>query len=154
MLKIVLVVATALTGSLAASAEPEPPATSSSAEAVASAEKSVRGIVATVRRQLAKPGEPFALLVMLRVKPGQFERVLASYALQKTQAAVNPGNLLYSVNRDTADPARIVLYEHWAGFEAFHRHETSPETLAHFARIASALEDERSLVVLTDPFAQ
>lgn len=154
MLKIALPLAMALAGSLPAAAEQDPSASSraasGAAQATASAEKSVRTIVATVRRQLADPAEPFGLLVILRVKPGQIDRVLASYALQKAQADANSGNLVYHVSGNAADPNQIVVYERWSGFDAFRRHETSPETLAHFVRVAASLENQRSLTVLLD----
>lgn len=112
MLKIALPLATAFAGCLASAAEQDPSASSPAAwgpaQATASAEESVRAIVATVRRQLADAAEPFGLLVMLRVKPGQIDPVHASYALQKAQADANSGNLLYHVSWNAADPEQIV----------------------------------------------
>ncbi len=154
MLKIALPLAMAFAGSLASAAEQDPsassPAATGPAQATASAEESVRAIVATVRRQLGDSAELFGLLVILRVRPGQIDRVLASYALQKAQADANSGNLLYHVSWNAADPEQIVVYERWSGFDAFRRHETSPDTLAHFVRVAASLENQRSLTVLLD----
>lgn len=116
--------------------------------ALAAAQGTVERIVRQVRAALPDVEVAFALVVRLRARPGVLDRVLASYAAQAEGAATNPGSLVYHVNQDPADRAALLLYEGWRNFGAFVAHETAGGTIAHFARTADWLTEERSLEVV------
>ena len=114
-----------------------------------SAEETVNAIITKVSDRLARPDEPFILMVQLQAKPGFVDAVVASYGEQARQAASNSGSIVYELNQDTDDSTRFVLYERWINLDAFIAHETADFTLEHFERVAPMLEDSRQLNVLS-----
>lgn len=113
----------------------------------AAAEATVERIVAAVQGKVADLDAPFRLVVRLRALPEHLGDVLDSYATQRAVASENRGSLVYQVSQVAGDPTALVLYEDWADLRAFVAHETSEATIAHFARVAPWLEDERSLTI-------
>lgn len=68
----------------------------------------------------------FVVFAQYRVRAG--EEALVADALRNMVAPTRdePGNLGYQVFRDPKDPSLFVLYERYAGEDAFEAHRASP----------------------------
>src|SRR5215472_8989598 len=77
---------------------------------------------------LEKAGLPVECVVIAqyRVRAGEEEKVEAALRQMVAPTRAEPGNLDYQVFRDPTDPALFVLFERYAGEEAFEAHRASP----------------------------
>ena len=78
--------------------------------------------------------EEVALIVHYQAKPGMGDEVAALLARHTAATRAEPGNLDFVALRGTEDPDAFVLYERYAGADAFKAHQASP----HFEGIAVA----------------
>jgi quinol monooxygenase YgiN len=77
--------------------------------------------------------KPMAYVVVAKwtAKPGEESAVAASLGQLIEPSRAEPGNLLYEVNRDPANPAVFLLYEQYADEAAYAAHGASPHFQEH-----------------------
>ena len=78
--------------------------------------------------------EEVALIVHYQAKPGMGDEVAALLARHTAATRAEPGNLDFVALRGTEDRDSFVLYERYAGADAFEAHTASP----HYEGIAVA----------------
>jgi quinol monooxygenase YgiN len=83
-------------------------------------------IVASIKPRLKDPDKPFTLAVHIKVKAGAGDRFEAAFAKARRETRKEKGNLAYELNRDTEDPSRYLLYEHWKNLSALSAHLEAP----------------------------
>ena len=82
-----------------------------------------------------KPDGPeVAIVVRYQAMVGKGDEVAALLARHTAATRAEPGNLDFVALRGTEDPDSFVLYERYAGADAFKAHQASP----HFEGIAVA----------------
>ena len=68
----------------------------------------------------------FVVIAQYRAREGEAERVAEALRNMVAPTRAEPGNLDYQVFRDPKDPSLFVLYERYAGEDAFDAHRASP----------------------------
>ena len=68
----------------------------------------------------------FVVIAQYRAREGEAERVAEALRNMVEPTRAEPGNLDYQVFRDPKDPSLFVLYERYAGADAFEAHRASP----------------------------
>jgi quinol monooxygenase YgiN len=71
----------------------------------------------------------FVVIAQYRAREGEAGRVAEALRNMMAPTRAEPGNLDYQAFRDLKDPSLFVLYERYAGEDAFEAHRASP----HFA---------------------
>jgi quinol monooxygenase YgiN len=84
----------------------------------------------------------FVVIAQYRARAGEADRVAQALRNMVAPTRAEPGNLDYQVFRDPKDPSLFVLFERYAGEDAFDAHRVAP----HFATwlagaVLPALED-------------
>ncbi|MCD8185949.1 MAG: antibiotic biosynthesis monooxygenase [Rikenellaceae bacterium] len=72
------------------------------------------------------------VIAKIQVKKEKQEEFLALAQPLVESSLAEPGNLIYSLYRETDDPTRFLVYEEYADQEAFEKHDQS----AHFQSFA------------------
>jgi quinol monooxygenase YgiN len=72
----------------------------------------------------------FVVVVRYKARAGESGRVEAALRNMLAPSRAEPGNLVYEVLRDAADPSVFVLYERYTDEAAFEAHRSS----AHFSK--------------------
>jgi quinol monooxygenase YgiN len=68
----------------------------------------------------------FVVIAQYRVRQGEVDRVAAALHEMVAPTKAEPGNLDYQAFRDPKDPSLFVLFERYAGEDAFEAHRASP----------------------------
>ena len=74
------------------------------------------------------------LIAKLPIQEGKMDEALAAFATLIPEVAKEPGTVLYSVNKDKANPNQLVVVEQYKDKEALNIHSSTP----HFKAFASA----------------
>ncbi len=69
---------------------------------------------------------PYALVVVLHANPADAETVNDLLLSNVTATRAEPGNVLYHLNRDRADPNTFYFYEAYRDIDAFRAHLAAP----------------------------
>lgn len=73
-----------------------------------------------------KEGQPFQLLVKIRLKPGTEEKFAAAATKAVKETAAEPGCDMYALFQDVEQPETVVLFEKWKSIAALKTHLCSP----------------------------
>lgn len=93
---------------------------------VGSAAEPLHPIAADVASQLPVADQPFVMVVEFLTKPAAADALIDAMADPTAQTLKEPGNLAYDLSRQTKDPRRFVLYEHWKDIAALDAHLRQP----------------------------
>ena len=96
-------------------------------------------IVALVKKQVKDTTRPFTLVVVVRAKEGEGEKLEAAFKPAIKATRKEKGCVHYELNRDTQTAGRYLLYERWKNLEGLEAHLKSD----HFKKL---LEDLKEVV--------
>ncbi|MQY27640.1 hypothetical protein NRB56_32230 [Nocardia sp. RB56] len=74
---------------------------------------------------------PYAVIARYRVAPEDTAVVRAALEKMRTHTLREPGNLLYILHTDPADPAIFTIYEQYADESGFEAHKNTPHFAEH-----------------------
>ena len=95
----------------------------------------------------------FVVFAQYRVRAGEEARVANALRNMVVPTRAEPGNLDYQVFRDPKDPSLFVLFERYAGPDAFDAHRATPHFGTWLAGVVLPALDDRirlDLVALGD----
>lgn len=103
-----------------------------------------------------EPGEtgPYALMVVLTVKPGRVDEVIERFLGQIDTVRAEPANVTYNLHRDRTEPNVLVFYESYRGAEGFGQHLAEDYNAAIVSDLPELLEKDieiRFLRMLSEP---
>lgn len=105
-------------------------------------------IVAQVKPRLKDPGQPFTMVVLLKVKEDGVKQFESAFAPAVRATRQEKGNLAYDLNRDTRMPTRYLLYERWKNLPALEEHLKAPHVRTLLSEIGPLLEGAPEVRVL------
>ena len=73
-----------------------------------------------------KEGQPFQLLVKIKLKPGTEAKFAAEAAKAAKATAAEPGNEMYALFEDREQPGTVILFEKWKSIAALKSHIEQP----------------------------
>lgn len=111
------------------------------------ADDPVAALFARLRAKV-KEGQPFELLVEIKLKPGTRERFAAEAAKAEKATAAEPGNAMYKFYEDAENPDTIVVLEKWKSLDALKSHLAEPHTQALLGTIGE-IKGELSVRIIS-----
>jgi quinol monooxygenase YgiN len=83
--------------------------------------------------QKVKDGQPFELLVRIKLKPGTEAKFAAEAAKIAKATATEPGNERFVFYQHQEQPDTVILLEKWKNLDAFKAHQEAPHTVPWLA---------------------
>lgn len=106
-------------------------------------------IVTLVKSKVKDPKKPFAMAVILKVKPGSEKEFEAAFAPAIAATRKEPGCLAYILHRDVDTPTQYVMYEHFKSLAAIEEHAKQPYVEKLLATITPLLDGKPEVMVYT-----
>ena len=98
-----------------------------------------------------EPGEqePYALIVVLHAKPGHADTVQELLSANVALTRAEPGNLVYELHRDRAEPLDFYFYESYASIEAFRTHLATEYIIRLLEELPAHLSRDNDMIFLS-----
>ena len=91
-------------------------------EANAAPADPVAAIIQAFRAELHDPDRPLSLLVRFEVKEADAAKVEAAFTRAVPLTRKEPGAIVFTLNRDSRDPGRFVVFEQWRSLDDLEAH--------------------------------
>lgn len=108
------------------------------------------GLPAPARAPIADPSRTRNIVVRLQARPDQRDTVVEAMRVNQIASRAAPGNLVYNLYQERADPDAWVIHERWTDVAAHQAHLAQPYSVTFDAQMKAFVAAPPEVLILRD----